>query len=537
MGGMSFTPSITLNTGLPPALQLLEPGVRAQPAPSDRVQMHVFERVLQSDPLGSWAGDPWAQTNHFRDTAYVAIRAFMDAISGATVTPVGLDESRAVRKAMPTPGQQGRDTDYTPLDDEHPLSQVIESPNGEDGSWTMSQELAYIALQAHLTGIAPVWTPFNEQGKPVQFFALPSFTTQPIYQAGQNPQYPKGAYRVNPYAGGGWYSPAGLSATTILPGEEVKRFRFQSPFNRWDGYSPLTAGAVTIDILESVDRSRHSAMSKGVRMDAMAVIPGATQDEAEAFAAKMRGKHSGPENAGTFGAIGVPSGLDGGKFSLQTYSIPSREMDYTGSWDQVVGAVLAIFRVPKSVAGLATATSYSELYAALRQFNELALKPFARQLSDFLTKSLAAPWSEKRGALKIQVDLPTLDDPDLLEKQLAADVNIRTVNQRLAIRNLPPVEGGDVPEPIYLAKLQQQIAPPPMPAQPPVPGEKQPEGNGPAPKPNPFTGTDTPTAGAAPKPENAAARGTGIPRVGKAMNRSRRVQRAVARVLEPLNQE
>src|SRR5262245_8217962 len=76
----------------------------------------------------------------------------------------------------------------------------------------------------------------------------------------------------------------------------------------------------------------------------------------------------------------------------KTFGQSAREMDYGTSYDQQAGVVLALFRVPKGVAGFTSFTSYSQLYAEKQQFYELGIAPYCRALGVFLTQSLALPW-------------------------------------------------------------------------------------------------------------------------------------------------
>jgi hypothetical protein len=54
------------------------------------------------------------------------------------------------------------------------------------------------------------------------------------------------------------------SGGAIIPAEQVTQLKFKHPLYRYDGYSPLTAGAEQMDILEMIDRSRWSAFQRGV---------------------------------------------------------------------------------------------------------------------------------------------------------------------------------------------------------------------------------------------------------------------------------
>lgn len=491
---------------------------RAEPDPQQRAMGSALLETFRRDLPGAWGDNRFLQSDKFRGAVHVAIKAVMDLVGSCSVQVLRRKRKargrttfagKTVAKALPTPHAQASDEEYTPFEDEdHRLCKLVDRPNEQE---TISELLSKVVLQNRLTGVGPLWKVPNSAGKPLELWPLYTALLQPT--TGPTREFPNGAWRVQPYRSAGWVG-GGLgglgSAGAVLPGEEVCRFMEPHPLLPWDGFSPLTAEAVQLDILEAIDESRWSAMTHGVQLDAMLIAPGMDEADAKRVQADMTAKMGGSRNARRFGVVAPPFG-DSAKYDLKTFSNSPRDMDFSAGWEQMVGFVLAVFGVPKSVAGLATTTSYAELFAALRQFHHRQGQ-YVRRMAEWLTKELAWPWCSFPGEFKVQIDLPTLEDPDLMEKQLSADVNIRTVNQRLALRNLPPVEDGDVPEPIYLELLKAKHLPqqpaPGMPG-----GESGGDGGG-----NPLAGVgDTPTGGAPPAPENPAGEGARPP-LTKAMN-------------------
>lgn len=444
------------------------------PPPQDLAAAVALLETFRSDPPGWWADNRFEQVKHFVGLTYIAINAVMDAHYGATVQVMQRQRRDAgritfgpggtVAKALPGAHSQANDEEYTPFDDDdHPLMKWINYPNEHQ---CFADQLSYLIMQLLLTGEQYVWAVPNLQGKPVESYALPSAFTTPHLQPGQSLNYPNGAYRVQPTQLGGWGFAVGRLATNaILPVEEVKRHIKPHPWYLWSGYSPLTAGSLTLDILEAIDRSRWSAMEHGPQLDAVLMVPGLTDENAiKKIQEKMSKAHAGSRNARKFGVIGLPAGSSA-QGALQNFGANARELDFNGSWSQVAQIVLALFGVPKGVVGLDDTENYSKLYAELRQFYHRQTNS-AKQQSEFFSRCFAAPWCSFPGEFKIQIDLPKPEDPELMEKQLATDIQASaiTVNQLCALRGRPMVEGGDVPPRVYEQMLLQKMAPQPAPA-------------------------------------------------------------------------
>lgn len=473
--------------------------------------------TFRRQPPGAWSDNRWEQVAHYRDVIYVAIRSIMDLISGADFCV-----SRKKRKSknrttfMKSGGAtqaHGRDEDYIPFEDyDHPLARLTRRPNEVE---TMGELAAKLVLQNRLTGVAPLWCVPNNAGRPVELWALKVALLQPLYQ--QSLLYPHGAWRVTPYTQGGWsgFLPGRIgSAGAVLPGEEVKRWMDPHPLIDWDGFSPLTAGAVQLDVLESIDESRKSAMDNGLQLDAVLIAPGIGEHNATRIQDKFENRHRGSRNAKKFAVVdpGDPVAGGTGGFDLKTLSQTSKDMEYDKGWEQMVKFALALFGVPASVAGLSTTTSYSELYAALRQFHHRQ-QAFVSRMETWFTKILAWPWCSFPDEYIVRVKLPPLDDPELREKVLGRQLqyDLLTYNEARIKDDMDPVEGGDVPVSLYVQMKQQELAPEP------APGEGQPGAGGGGDPLAAMLGGGGPTAGAVPQPDNKAAEGTKPPTEKKAL--------------------
>ena len=446
--------------------------------PQQRKQGAELLTLLRHQNVGGWSDDRWEQVRHFTGVPFVAIKAIMDLVGGATFQVVKRKKHKGnrttfgpngtVSKALPTAHAHARDDAYVPFDDRgHPLAKLADQPNPVE---TFGELATNLVLQNRLTGVAPMWAVPSASGKPVELWALKTPTTTPLYQ--QSLLYPHGAWRVQPYAAGGyggmWTGSAmgGISAAgAILPGEEVRRWLEPHPFMELDGFSPLSATAKQLDVLEAIDDSRHATMENGISLNAVLIAPGMDDGTLARLDTKMNERHAGARNAGRLITLAPPAGQGpSDKTTLMSITGQSaKDMDYQQGWDQMVKFCLAVFGVPPSVAGLAGATSYSELYAALRQFHHRQ-GAFVHRLADWLTKVICRPYCEFSGQYRFQIDLPTLDDPDLMERQLGTDIPNGGVlyNEYRALRNRPTVgPEGDVPVSIYLKLLEAKLTPQP----------------------------------------------------------------------------
>jgi phage portal protein BeeE len=465
---------------------------------------------LRVDPPGYPTDNRYEQSSHFKSVVYLAIKALMDAVGGATVQVVrrrrkALRPKGVVRKGLPAPGSQGRDQDWLPVRYDHEAQALLDHPNAHD---TTADLLAQVVLQYHLTGSALVWMVPNRLGLPCELYVLPTAlcTYQPI-----SPDYPAGAWRVSTaYQTGGMplYPAAGSAAGTVIDAREVARLKHPHPLYRWDAWSPLTAGAAQIDLVEKIDRSCWAAMDRGIRPDAVLDVGGMDEDQIARLREDIRRKHSGPDNAGGVFVIGTAGSEPGAGAKLLPMHTSPKDMDYASGWDRYSAFVLALFGVPKAVVNLSGASSYSELFAALKQFHTLTLRPLTARLAAALTAGPVRAWDERA---RCQIDLPTLDDPDLLEKQITADSGSGaiTVNEIRALRNREPVPGGDVPPDVYKQVLSQKLQP------------QQEMGQGPAMNPagdEPPAGSSPGSPPAVPKPDNKAAEGSLPLQIGKALS-------------------
>jgi hypothetical protein len=504
--------------------------VPAGPARVDPAQRRVGLYNLEArrrDLPGGWSDNRWEQVNHFKGVIYVAVRAVMDLVGGASYEVQRRrrpDRKRTtfgpggrVAKSASGLQQGGHAEDYEPLDDwDFPLCRRVRCPNPQQ---TFGELMADVVLQNRLTGVGPLWVLGSaaDPRKPAEMWAVKTPAMTPIY--GVTRDYPQGAWRVTRPHGYGGPSVMAGGTTMTVPGEEIRRFLDPHPQIDWDGYSPLSAGGVQLDVLESVDRSRKSAMDQGVHLDTVVIAPGMTDPGIDAFKAKLEARHAGAENARRLAVLSPEPGV-GDKFDVRTISSNAKDLDYGTGWDQMVKFVLALFGVPAAVANLSQAGGYAEFYAARQQFHDVQ-SAYLDRLAAWLTKVLAWPFSKRPGDLVVRIKPRPINDHELREKQIGRQLqyDLLTYNEARRLDDMDPVEGGDVPVSLFVKKKESELMPPePPPGQPGRDGGDAGGGGGQDPMSAILGGDARPTSGAVPRPANPAAAGSLPPKVGKAMD-------------------
>ncbi|AMV25499.1 Phage portal protein [Gemmata sp. SH-PL17] len=438
----------------------------------DPVQLQQGSLYLYSvrhPPPGSWTDNRLEQANHYRGLIFLALDAVQEAIASAAVccekqqrrdrTTFGAGAVSYV-KALSETGGAGSDEDYAPVHD-HPLAELINCPNKHD---TFGSLLSYGTMQWGLTGNGPFWfVPGKNHNRPVELYPL----VEPLLQVNSAPslQYPEGSWRVTPYYpnGTGW-AYGGLANrvaySAILPGAEVRKMQSPHPLTRTDGYSRLTACGVQFDIMEAIDKSRHAAFMHGTRIGTLVQLPpGMGEDAVQAVSAQFTQKYAGADKAGITAVVsGTPDGKNG--LDVKQLNESPREMDYAQSWEQAVKFVLAAFGTPPSITGLNPSTGYAEFYAAQTQFH-YRLSQLARRWSDFFTRTLAWPWSRRRGEYRIKIEVPKPRN-DEAKQQLVlqlAQMGVMLTNEVRQFADLKPVRYGDLPPPLFVQKIQGEEFP------------------------------------------------------------------------------
>lgn len=402
----------------PPAIH---PGGRRSSAST----VNGFKRLLeayQSRSPGGWSDDRWEQSRHYVGITYVAVHRcaeqFQQGEFQVFIDDPSVPDGR--RPLTPYDPPQG-DRKCRPYE----LVELLENPNNQDSFGTL---LYQFFMQMSLTGSYLLWLVPNQYGYPYEVYPVPTALAVPGPVS--MPDFPQGYWRIQPVFPYGPFSsyPTPMSASgAALPAEWVMRVKYEHPYLRYDGYSPLTALRYHVDLVEMIDRSRHYSMRRSIQPSAVLSFEGMEEaqplpeEEIERIRSEFEESHQGPENAGNI-FVTPPGG------KLDQWGVRPAEMDYRNGWDQIVSFVLGGYGITKPAAGMIEDASYSTLFATMKQLYWQTLEPLCARVSSAFTKHLAPYFGDN---LSVEVRCKRIDDHDvkLAKLGMLASSAALTVNE------------------------------------------------------------------------------------------------------------
>lgn len=418
-----------------PRLQIIAKG-------HGEVGERVFARAMHGGSgygfPGGWSQDRIEQVQHLKAWVYIAVRAIWQRLARippnlAFVTEgpptgqvhKGYDRLQQWRCQKSLHAVKPHET-IIPAGSFHPLSRLFNNPNGPDVSFDFWYELG---LFLELTGNSYIWTVPSRLGvldgtyKAAELWVLPSHWVWPRIGHDRLIEY----YEVRP-----WIGPGVLR----FPPEDVIHVRFKSPIHKIDGYSPLTPGAEWIDTSESVGRSRFWSFKNGAfpsgNLKLGAQYADVDDEKLERMYSRLESRFRGEENFGR--PIITPPDSE-----YVPLTINPQEMAYIETADQLRDWILALWAVPKEVAGIQDAGNEIAMYGPLRQFAENCLIPRVTYLGQVLTEKLAHRWDKR---LRVWWDDPSPDDP----QQKREDLKMRYETQSITPNEIRAAYG-DAPMP------------------------------------------------------------------------------------------
>lgn len=359
-----------------------------------------FKRLLQamrSMAPGGWSDDRYEQTKHFTNIQYVVIHRMSEQLAQAEFEVVENDPS------VPDPEEwkpaKGPEADA--------LQRVLDTPNNDDSFGDLMYRWNQ---QMDLTGTALTWMVPNVLGQPYELYPIPTATAIP--QPAINPDYPDGYYRIQPLYPYGPFSSYPTPSTAVgapIPAQWMLRFKYPHPLLRYDGYSPLSGLRLQIDEVDAMDRSRWYSMKRTINpsavlnFDEMEGSEPLPEAEIERIRAEFENTFQGPENSGQL-FVATPGA------KLEQWGMTPKEMEYHQSWEQLVSFVMAGFGITKEAAGMISDSSYSTLFATLKQLHLLTLEPKCARIAKHLTRHLACHFGPD---LVVRIRCRRIDDHDV----------------------------------------------------------------------------------------------------------------------------
>ncbi len=411
-------------------------------SPSANASTKRLLQALRSMAPGGWTDNRWEQTGHFTGINYVAIDRIGRQLQRAEFKVFHRDRNhpdgkRPVMENEATPERNG------PWD----LVTLLEKPNPQDSFGKMVYRWNQ---QLRLTGIALTWMvpnhfpshhpdPRMQKGTPFELYCIP--TTIAIPQPAINPDYPDGYYRIQPVYPYGPFSSYPTPASAVgapIPAQWMLRFLYPHPLLRYEGYSPLTAMRLEIDEFESIGRSRWYKMKRSINPSAVLnstesndTAQPMPETEIDRIHAEFENEFQGPENHGKL-IVGTPG------YQLDEFGRAPAEMEYQAGWKQLMDFILGGGHgITAPAAGMVEDSSYSTLFATLKQLYLLTLEPDCDDIAEYLTRHLAPFFGDD---LIVEIKPKRIDDHDItfskIDKGIAA--KCLTKNQVLKLLELPP---------------------------------------------------------------------------------------------------
>lgn len=401
---------------------------------------------------GGWASDHREETAHNTGFNYIAIHAIASQVAGATVTAFadGDHQQRYQSRRKSLARQMGsftrwksiygaddRETDPLPIS--HPLVRLLKRPNPYESGATFRYRQAQ---QIRLTGTCLVWNVPSRSGPTCERYVIPTAMASPVAPTRELPQ---GGWRINPVAARytpvvddayvdcpTWYRILGQ----IVDARQVQVIRLPHAWYLDDGQSPLSAGAKWVDAGNAVDEARYHQLKNGIDPSIVWNLPpdvSPDQNEIDRTQAKIAAKYGGPENVGR--VLVAQSGT-----TITPLSSSPREMCYSEGFQDLKSATLALHQTPPVAVGLQESGAYAAYNASMKAWRHAAIQPLCDLLAESETEHLAPQFG---AGLTVEIESDTVDDTDLLERQLQNDLaaKVRTKNEWRAVRGMPPLPG------------------------------------------------------------------------------------------------
>jgi phage portal protein BeeE len=383
--------------------------------------------TLRSSAPGGWSDSRQEQSAHFLGIAYVAIHRICTQLRQAEFQVFKKDEHHPDGKRPVTPyDPPEKGLHVAPYD----LVKLLERPNRQD---SFGRLMYRWGQQKFLTGSALTWMVPNKFGVPMELYSIP--TAIAIPQPITNPDYPEGAYRIQPvypYGPFGNYPSPSSAVGALVPAQWMLRFQYPHPILRYEGYSPLTGLRLHLDEIESMDRSRWYRMKRTIRpngilnfteLEGSQPLP---EDEIARIHAEFENNWQGPENIGRL-IVGTPGA------ELDIREGGDEEVDYYNGWDQLVSFAMGGFGITKEAAGMLNGASYAGLFASLKQLHLVTLDPETDDIAADLTMHLAPHFGED---LIVEVRCKRIDDHDLVFTKIDKGIQARAITKNMVLKLL-----------------------------------------------------------------------------------------------------
>lgn len=318
--------------------------------------------------------------------------------------------------------------DLEPVEDHHPLAELLHSVNPQDwwGSFIFETVMFW-----QLTGEFYWWLVPNGAGLPSEMWVIPSQWVQPSW----NDDGELEGYEITP--------DGDVRRQSLIPPEQIIVGRHKSPIHKDQAHSPTAAGAEWIDNSESIEKARWQTFRNGpLPSVAVELDPEyyAKPDPEVLRAVKDRfvARYGGTARAGE--PMITPPGM-----KVSPFSMSPAEMDFPATVDQVRDQVLALHGVPKVIAGVTTDVNRAAIFGANLIFCESTINPLLSMLAGIMSEKLAPLFGS---GLRVWFDDCRPDDAESEREETRLDwlMGAITPNERRADRGRDALDSSTADE-------------------------------------------------------------------------------------------
>lgn len=359
----------------------------------------------------AWTDSRIELSRHFKRWVYVAVstiaeqvatqRPNISYVTSAKGTPrekMSLRGRARTRAITPLFSHE----DLAPVEDNHPLSRLLNDPNEPDTAFDLWYETL---LFLGLTGNCYWYTPKHKvTGLPEAIWVIPSHWMWPVPSKDKIIDH----YECRPTEGN--YLRRTFSA------DEIIHFKYKNPISRLDGHAPLTAVSQWVDVDEAVGTAQWHSYNNGafptlaIQFDSDIEDP--DEETLRRIEAKFISRLSGPTRSNK--PFFLPPGV-----TAKPLTIVPNQMVFGDTADKTRDNILAAYKVPHVVAGISDKMTYGSIMAAMQSFCSFCLAPKFSFMGQVLTEKLAQPYYGYEGtSLRIWFEDKTPDDPATRDNEI-----------------------------------------------------------------------------------------------------------------------
>lgn len=236
-----------------------------------------------------------------------------------------------------------------------------------------------------------------------------------------------------------YQNPKGESIPIVK--EEIIHFKRFNPFNRYRGIGTVYASALAIDIDNySGQFNRNFFFNAAVPSAVLKTQGEMTDEQYQRLKAEWESRYTGTHNAHRLAIL--QNGLE-----YQPIQMTQKEMQFLEQRRFSRDEILAIFRVPKTILGIADDVNRANAETSDYVFARRVIKPRMNFLVGRLNESLLPMFGLDDKLWRFTFDDPVQENEDQEIREHTASLTLgsawMTPNEVRAEEGLPPIENGD----------------------------------------------------------------------------------------------